>query len=148
MQMPLTLVYWESKYEVENVGLFLSWCCLGTMVNLLLQQNTTSGIFLSQTTPSFMFSLCILLFVSIFTLQSWEVWPVWLIFQGCGDSWRMFMRQPGHMTVAKSEAWGSVHARPACCCHRFLSHKVLLCKTSYYTLHLQDGCWYTEGRNI
>lgn len=42
----------------------------------------------------------------------------------------------------------SVHANEACCCFHFLSCKVLLCKTSYYTVHLQNDCCYTESHNF
>lgn len=36
MELLLTLVYWKGKYAVENVDVLLR-CCLGVMINLLLQ---------------------------------------------------------------------------------------------------------------
>lgn len=115
-------------------------CCLGTMVNLPLQQN-----FCSQTAPSFMLSLCVLLLPYFFLHRRDDRSDPSDIFSKTVTMLKCSHVENWLLTVAKLERH-IVHANQACCRYRFLSHKVLLCKTSYYVLHLQDFC--REGKHF
>ena len=114
----------ESGERAGDDDLFLIWCCPRGSYNITsvyfchkqLRPPSSPRVFCHHTGERFIF-------------QGWWWW--WCGGSSCGTV------APDCCQVGRQVS--------ACSCHCFLSHKVLLCKTSYYTLHLQGGCWYTEG---